>query len=282
MGYCHLRNRHRYKKQLLAQGFAKNIRIGGDFSEVHFRNLLQQFVPEGFGVTSGHIVARTSQNIPPVVSPQCDVIIFDKMVPHSLLPFKQREVNFDFVPVEAVVGVFETKTTLYDGKSKNSLQTAASHLKNILQTIELNPKDTGQYLSGGMRIEPSNGIAFKGGKSSNPLIGILACKTTKKFLKKPNARNYLDAISKLMSPYRLDIVLSMNGGILCPCTANQFMVDPKRETEGVLMQQSSGIQNNLSRAQVVARGIGIILLYLQSTSGRHLTPQDYLFYEDTR
>ncbi len=264
---------------MLAQGWAKNIRAGGDFSEVHFRNLLEKIIPQGFGITSGHIIARADKTQPPIVSPQCDIIVFDKMVPHSLLPFKQKEIAFDFVPIEAVVAIFEAKTTLYNGKGENSLFSTCLKLKDMLQMINLHPKQTGNYLPGGMKMESSNGIEFKGGKSANPLIGILSCKTVKGFLKKETSRNYLDDITKLLDPYRLDIVLSMDGRIICPSVvANQFMIDPGREMQGKLMLQTAGIQNSLSRSQIVARGLAIILLYLQGTTGRHLDPTDYLFY----
>ncbi len=267
------------KQQTVAQGWAKNIRAGGDFSEVHFRNLLRKILPEGLGVTSGHIVSRVDKTMLPVVSPQCDIIIFDKMVPHSLLPFKQKGVEFDFTPIEAVVAVFETKTTLYNGKGNNSLFAACTHLKNILEIVALNPKQTGNYIPGGMKIESGDGINLKGGKTANPLIGILCCKTTKNFLKNANVRKYLDSITALLNPYRLDIVLSIDGRIIGPCDQDgRFIIDSARALEGQLMMQTAGLQNDLTPSQIVARGLGMILMYLQNTTGRHINPQDYLFY----
>ena len=90
------------KQQLFIHKKTKNIRTGGDFSEIHFRSLLKKIIPERFVVTSGHIVSPplNKLNKEPNISPQCDVIIADKMVPHSLLPFKSNEIDFDIVPVE--------------------------------------------------------------------------------------------------------------------------------------------------------------------------------------
>lgn len=265
------------KQQLLAHKWAKNIRAGGDFAEVHFRDLLRKVLPERLLVTSGHIVAP-GKGSEPIVSPQCDIIVVDKMVPHSLLPFRSNEVEFDVVPIESVVAIFETKSNLKKGNGKNSLFSACSHLKNIAETISLPMNYTEGFFPGGMKLNSGNGLSISGGNSANPFLGILAGKASDGFNFDNRTENYLKKIVEEMKPFRLDIVISADGSIITSFDEKgNFLIDPARKLEFKELKVLK-IGDTLSRSQIVARGIAIILTYLQNTVGRHYNPVDYLFF----
>lgn len=265
------------KQQLFVHKWAKNIRTGGDFAESHFRSLLKRILPERFAVTTGHIVAPGS-NKEPAVSPQCDIIIVDKMVPHSLLPFKKDEIDFDIVPIEAVVAIFEVKSTLTTGSGKNSLYSACEHLKSIAEKINLPLAFSYRFLPGGMRLEPDTGVNIRGGHSANPLIGILSGTSFQGFNKKQTS-TYIQEVAELMMPFRLDVALSIDGKVLAPFDEKgNFMMDPPREKDTQKKLQYLVSNESLSRTQIIARSLGAILAYLKNTTGRQYDPTEYYFF----
>lgn len=74
----------------------------GELREVIISRLLQPLLPVTVGVSSGIIISSEDQQ-----SPQTDIVIYDKMI---LPPFLLAEKGL--IPVEAVVGVIEVKSTL--------------------------------------------------------------------------------------------------------------------------------------------------------------------------
>lgn len=267
------------QQQLLAHHWAKNIRAGGDIPELHFRNLFQRILPEArYGVTSGHIVSPGFSK-KPIVSPQCDMIIVDKLVPHSLLPFRSTEVGFDVVPIEAVVAIFEIKSNLTLGTGKNSLYYACKHLKTIGEKVQLTIDSTGSWMAGGTKLQGNGPIKVTGGMSTNPLIGVLSGKSSQGFIK-PQTNKYFKEISKMMMPFQLDIVLSFDGKVIIPFEADtkKFLVDPKRGFKGKKQLYCISENNSLSRQQILARSLSIVISYINRTCGRHYNAEDYLFF----
>ena len=135
------------------------------------RKFLREVIGERFKITHGYIYSPQHKKL----SPQIDIIITDKLVPHVLKRFDHLD-NLEIVPVEAVVAIFEVKRTL----RATSLKSAGEHLEKIFMDVPLSKERTERYLPGGIKIQSGNGVSINGGLSSNPLIGVIGLVVTHK------------------------------------------------------------------------------------------------------
>jgi hypothetical protein len=86
---------------------AGNIKSSGDEVEKLIREKISLFLPERYMVKQGHVVNPEGK-----VSPQFDIIIFDRM---NTPKFFESQNNTVFYPIESVMAVGEIKKTLMKG-----------------------------------------------------------------------------------------------------------------------------------------------------------------------
>jgi len=168
----------------------------GELVELAIRKFLKEIIGERFKITHGYIYSAKKGGL----SPQIDIIITDKLVPHTLKRFEHLD-NLEVVPAEAVVAVFEVKRTL----DSSALKRAGEHLTNIFDYAEISKQNSKRYLLGGKELNSGPGINIDGGLLSNPLIGILGLSHKGKF------ENFTSDI-----PWMIDTVFSFDGRFLAP------------------------------------------------------------------
>ncbi len=252
------------KKHLLASKI-KNIRISGDYTEQRFRSLLSSLLPQRFGVTTGHIMNSEKK-----ISPQCDIIIVDKMVVHTLLPFDSKDIFFDIVPMESVVAIFEVKSKLNDQKAKEgneedsqSIFKAINQLKKIVTEVNISKNNKEKYLLGGNKTSNEEGFC------TNPLIGILASEYTLDMTKEKNKQNITNALFE--SP-AIDVIFSPDGFLGTRSNENKdFLIDPSGNNVNSKKRYFAYIderEGKFEKSQIISKGFAFILTYLQDIVGR--------------
>jgi hypothetical protein len=234
-----------------------NIRASGDFIESGFRSLLRQILPKRFYITSGHIWNGETQKI----SGQCDIIIADSDVVNSLMLAENTEVQFDVVPLEAVVGVFEVKSKLnFITNDSQSIHKSLNHLQEIKKAVGLDKMNQLRILPGGFVLDD-----LCGGFYTNPLLGILSADCSDGF----NIPSKVSSLTPLFDETQIDIILSASGFLLAPTvTENKFCIDPagNRFLQGGATYEYLFTEKDNQFA--LSTGIGLILDYLSRTAGR--------------
>ncbi|MGE4573282.1 DUF6602 domain-containing protein [Parachlamydia sp.] len=249
-----------------------NIRASGDFIESGFRSLLRQILPKRFYVTSGHIWNGDTQKI----SGQCDIIIADTNVVHSLMLAENTEVQFDVIPVEAVVGVFEVKSKLsFTQSDSQSIHKSLNHLDEIKKQAALDKTNQLRILPGGFVLGD-----LCGGFYTNPLLGILSADCSDGF----NNPSKVSALAPLYDKAQIDIILSASGFLLAPTVSeNKFRIDPAGNR---FLQGSSTYEYLFTEKDnqfALATGIGLILDYLSRTAGRPIKNiSNYFFPQENQ
>lgn len=97
----------RLKANLLLNHY--KIDQSGILVEDFVKNLFNKMFHPRFKATSGYIVYTKSKENTYKFSPHIDLLIVDNMVPNVLFPQIEFEDKTEFVPKEAVVGIFEIK-----------------------------------------------------------------------------------------------------------------------------------------------------------------------------
>jgi hypothetical protein len=152
------------EKSYFASQSMKNQDDCGELVELAIRKFLREIIGERFKITHGYIYSSANKRL----SPQIDIIITDTFVPHTLKRLDYLD-NLEIVPVEAVVAIFELKRTL----RPSSLKAAGVHLQKIFDEVPLRKDLPDNYLPGGIKLQGGNGVTITGGKTSNPLLGII-------------------------------------------------------------------------------------------------------------
>ena len=180
-----------------------NIRESGTIVEDFIKNQFTQMFNSRFRVTSGYIVNVQEKTGDFILSPQVDLIIIDTLVPNILFPQPEFTDKTEYVPIEAVVGIFEIKKTLDSDSSKKALQ----HIKKIKESVGVRKNNTEQYVLGGkptavikMIVERDDRLRdpyieeyrkIRTGIFSNPITGIIGLEHKGRDLKyDPN--NFVD------------------------------------------------------------------------------------------
>jgi len=262
------------KKHLLASRI-NNIRASGGYTEQRFRSLLSSLLPQRFGVTTGHIINSEKK-----VSPQCDIIIVDKMVVHTLLPFDSKDIFFDIVPVESVVGIFEVKSTLNcqkaqkdDKGSSQSIFTAINQLKEIVNEVNISKNNKEKYLLGGNKTSNEEGFF------TNPLIGILSSEHKSSMTDKKYKVKLENALFEF--PAAVDLIFSTDGYLGARGNKDRnFLIEPSGNSVKLKKRYFTYIderEGEFTKQQIISKGFAFILTYLQFIVGR---PSDIIKYFD--
>lgn len=233
-----------------------SISATGDLVEVAIRKFLREIIGERFKVTHGYIYSSKFKEY----SPQIDIIITDKLVPHSFKKFEYLD-GMEVVPAEAVVGIFEVKRTL----TTESYKKAIEHLIKIVDKVPLQKNHKGKYLPGGLKIE--SGI--EGGKFSNPIIGIIS------LLSKAPKSN----LDKVNIPWFIDIVFSCDGYLKAPKNEanDSFRVfSYKTQQDSHKYQILDCERSKASETRILQAFVIYLIEYLNEVSGRTLNMNDYL------
>jgi hypothetical protein len=94
----------------------------GSYREQIVTQWLRMYTPERFGISSGFII-----NSKGTISPQCDIIIYDKFS----TPKIENSDNQRFFPVESVIAVCEVKSSIKSINELNSHLIKLSQIKKI-------------------------------------------------------------------------------------------------------------------------------------------------------
>lgn len=226
----------------------KNQADCGELVELAIRKFLREIIGERFKITHGYIYSSANKRL----SPQVDIIITDTFVTHALKRLDYLD-NLEIVPVEAVVAIFELKRTL----QTSSLKAAGAHLQKIFNEVPLQKDLPDKYLPGGIKFQSGNNLSISGGKTSNPLLGIIS-------LLHENSPDY----SKL--PWLIDTVFSFQGFLRAP-------KDEGSKSLRVYSCRSSGDEIEYSlfkeksqsgRIKLLKGFISYLLRYLDEVTGR--------------
>ncbi|MHA1541234.1 MAG: DUF6602 domain-containing protein [Alphaproteobacteria bacterium] len=275
MNYKNLFSVHlNYIKYLLEKSYIlhqdmKNPKESGSFVEEEIREFIQQLIPARFKVTHGYIVSAKNQEDEPIISPQIDLMIVDRMSSSSLFTLGKKN-GMEVVPKESVAAIFEIKRTL-----KTSLQKALRHIEKISNVLEIKKNDDDKYVIGGMKI--GNGIT--GGFCSNPLFGILGLSYEQnkadEITNKESNKNELEIITKLKTE-GLDInLIATFSGILVALknietnlldTGNPFPENPIWDFINTSKYETS-----------IARIFGYLIGYLNSWNSKPININNYFF-----
>lgn len=234
-----------------------SIRDGGELTEVALRRFLREVVGERFHITHGYIYSSLHKG----VSPQIDIIITDKLVPHSLKKFEHLD-GMEVVPVEAVAGIFEVKRTL----TKKYFTEAINHLQAIVDYVPLRKDLDSRYLPGGIGIKSKDNRA--GGNFSNPIIGIISLLNIDP-----------KKVDKIDIPWFMDIVFSCQGYLKAPVSNNNkyklHVYSYKKQTDSHSYVIYDPKRTGHSREKILQMFVSYLLRYLSEVSGRTFEMNDY-------
>ena len=130
-------------------------------------SFIESVMPERLGLIKNGYIAKWIENyLGNKISPQVDIIIYDKMVGLNL--FFDPNGKIKIIPAEAVVGIFEIKRTL----KASSLNEAIEQLREIVTSVCIKKNNSSKYLLGGVSI----GDNLTGGHTykANPFVGIIS------------------------------------------------------------------------------------------------------------
>lgn len=187
-----------------------------------------------FRCTSGYIVCKSEDSNKLILSPHVDLILVDNLVPNAIFPQREFKGELEYIPREAVVGVFEIKKIL----NEKSVKEAFEQIKKIREAMQFGLKDFSRHYSlggnpsplvltriikGDTRSRDSSPRPFfsrdQTGIYANPLIGIIGLaheykKGPEKNPEKYKDKKYEEKDYKILvtSDYKLvDIIFSFDG-----------------------------------------------------------------------
>lgn len=227
----------------------------GELVELAIRKFLREVIGERFKVTHGYIYSSANKRL----SHQIDIIITDTFVPHTLKRFEYLD-NLEIVPVEAVVAIFELKRTL----RPSSLQAAGEHLQKVFDEVPLRKDLQDNYLPGGIKLQCGNGINITGGKTSNPLMGVISLLHEGS----PNC-------SKL--PWLVDTTYSFQGFLRAPKEKNtdSLRVYPSRLPSDQIDYKAFQEENESGRIKLLKGFISYLIQHLNDVTGRSFDMNAY-------
>lgn len=217
----------------------------GSLVEEFVKNLFNKMFNPRFRATSGYIVSAEGHEKPYKFSPHIDLIIVDALVPNVIFPQTEFENKTEFVPKEAVVGIFEVKKKL----DANTFETALEHIRKVRSAVDIKKNDETRYLVGGMGI----GQGLQSHIYSNPILGVIGLESDPK------------VVSHELKHIGIDIAFTFDGfcQALAMKGASTLYCGPILNVqyyEFLLLPHS---KTNLSIS------LGYVTYYLQRTSGKH-------------
>lgn len=225
----------------------------GELVELAIRRFLKEVIGERFKITHGYIYSAENR----ILSPQIDIIITDRLVPHKLKKFEYLD-NLEIVPVESVVAIFEVKRTL----NNTSLKKAKEQLERIFNVVSLSKTNSTRYMQGGSTMIAGQNIQITGGLLSNPLIGIIG-------LLHEGIDNFNDF------PWFMDTLFSFQGKLIAP-------KDPVNENISSIQQRFDEnpigymVYDNEGKIKALKGFIAYLISYLNGVSGRIFDINSYL------
>ena len=230
----------------------------GELIELAIRKFLMEIIGERFKITHGYIYSSQHKKL----SPQIDIIITDKLVPHVLKRFDHLD-NLEIVPAEAVVAIFEIKRTL----RASAFKSAADHLEKIFYDVPLSKDRNETYLPGGIELKSGVGVSIDGGHNSNPLIGIIG------LLHEIG----LDLNNQKL-PWFVDVIFSFQGFLRAPKDNNSdsLKVCTYRNTQTLIEYKAFLDQTDQGRINLLKGFVAYLLRYLSEVSGRNFEVNTYL------
>ncbi len=227
----------------------------GELVELAIRKFLREVIGERFKITHGYIYSSKYKKL----SPQIDIIITDKLVPHSLKRFEHLD-NLELIPVEAVVAIFEVKRTLY----KSSYKSAGEHLEKIFNDVPLSKERQQRYLPGGVELKSKGPITIEGGKYSNPMIGIIGLL-------------HEESIDWSNLPWFVDIIFSFQGFLRATKNTenDSLQIFAKRTPDDKIDYREIVDVCDEGRVKLLKGFSAYLLQYLNEVSGRTFDMNDY-------
>lgn len=180
-------------------GLDGELKTSGSLCEQFLRKTLKKYVVPGqFRVTSGYIATPDllvqKQNLP-----QCDVLIADNQIPALL---QLSDAAIEVLPIEAAIGLIETKRTL----TKKSLSDSLDHLAKVIEsTGRTSNLKTDRELNGFNKY-----IGIHNNSSNKPLVGVIALTS--------GMSDFGREVSELISEKKslVDFVWTLDGFALLP------------------------------------------------------------------
>lgn len=257
--------RYCLEKSHLSHQYLKNIRQSGDDVEWEVREILKQIIPERFKVTHWYIVNAKNDTDEPSISPQCDVIIVDTLVPHRIFTIDYKN-GSEIVPLESVVWILEIKRKL----DHTSLKKAIEQIKRIKETVEIKKDNQEKYIPWGLKL----GGALGGGYNNNPLLWILSIDAIKNFSKNEGFQKYI----KNIQDAEIDLIGCFHSFLLATRSDENDSVKtftvmrPKEVKYRIIIDLKTEKQE-----KVMAIILGFISAYIQDTCGRKADANNYFF-----
>jgi hypothetical protein len=231
-----------------------DINESGKIIEDFIKDTFNSLLGNRFRATSGYIVYAESINEPFKFSPHVDIIIVDTLVPNIIFPYKEFKGKTEFVPQQAVVGIFEVKKSLNCTTLKESLD----HICKIKDAVQLIKNNNDCYVPGGAKL--GRGLCSE--IYSNPIFGIVGLEN------KEEKDTYYEKISSGL----VDIIFTLDG-FLQVCVKrgeSSPYIGPINNPEEYTFQNNEKDISNLNLA------LGYIINYLQHTSGKSFNA--FLYY----
>jgi hypothetical protein len=249
---------------------AKNIRHSGTIIEDFIKDLFTQMFSSRFRITSGYIVSTTKNGGDFLISPEVDLIILDTLVPNILFPQREFIGKTEFVPKEAVVGIFQIKKTLNVPNIKKALE----NIKEIINSVGIVKSNPIHYNLGGMpsnkiiKTRPDNRsrdgyesalVPIQTNIFANPILGIIGLEQKERTKKQKDQKYKLDAENII------DLIFSFDGFIQ---VIEEIGPAP---LERVRYMHESKKAENLNYA------LGYLTYYLYNTTGTFFSVSSYYF-----
>lgn len=260
-----------FKKSLILHRNLKNIDECGEEIEYAIRELMQSIIPDRFKVTHGYIAYVENNKKEPMISPQCDLIIVDTLVPHKLFIVDSTK-ETEVVPQEAVVGIFEIKRTL----TKKIFKDACKQIFSILNSIKISKENKENYLPGGVHSNSLNTSI-----RNNPIIGILSLEGINNIEKL--CFKWLNELNKDQKLPPLDIISCFQKLLIVTAKEDvnkQLIPTPIRCRVDDIKFTYLRIQGDNENGFYLSRTIGFILAYLMGVSGRISETIAYYYFNE--
>jgi len=244
------------KTSYFASQSMKNQDECGELVELAIRKFLREVIGERFKITHGYIYSSLNKQL----SHQIDIIITDTFVTHTLKRLEYLD-NLEIVPAEAVVAIFELKRTL----RSSSLKAAGEHLLKVFDEVPLQKDRPDKYLPGGINLQGNNGINIIGGKTSNPLLGIISLLS----------ENSPDC-SKL--PWLVDTTFSFQGFLRVPKEENSdsLRIYSSRSSSDKINYKILQEESDSGRIKLLKTFIAYLIQHLNDVTGRSFDVNAYL------
>ena len=156
-----------------------------------------------------------------------------------------------------MVAIFEVKRTL----RTSSLKIAKNQLEQIFKHVPLSKEQNDRYLPGGVRL----GASMKGGKFSNPLIGIIGLLHEK-----------INDWSQI--PWFVDSVFSFQGILRAPKDTDSESLKPflcRSSNDKICYREIIEDTNEQGQIKVLKGFVAYLLQYLNEVSGRTFDMNKY-------